>query len=263
MMTELATVRVRKLTLWLFSFGLALTGLLSFGQVAQADSFNISRDEAYGKYTQVDSAQQALPLYKSPTSSQSNGTLSTAYRRWRITGAYVDSSSNDYKVSAYDLGNNQWLKFSDIPDSTRFINLAGVAFSDFFSNNAPYQLYSDAQTTQPAGLLNTTYDTWHITTTATDKNGNTTAYNLGADTWVRASDQTQLINYLNDPVYYDINAGVTTYDLNSKPTGTIQVTTVYGSMAYHYDKNNQMMLQVGNHYQWVYRGDMRQSSYGY
>ena len=262
-MTKPATTRFRKLALGLFSFSLALIGLLSFNQVAKAaGDYDINRNPNYIGYIQVDSDKQALPLYNSPTDQISNGQLTTTYDRWEITGAYMDSDGA-LLATAYDLGDNQWVKRSDFTASTLVLKVIGAPFTTFFSNRAAYQLYSDAQTTQPAGILGTDYDIWQINGYAYNKAGQISAYNLGANAWVKYIDPTQTIHFRNDPIYLDIDAGVTTYDVNSNPTGTIQTSTVYVSGVYHFDKNNQIMHNVGTAQQWVYGGDTRQSSYGY
>ncbi len=263
-MTKVSVSPFRKFILWLLGCGLLLINLLAVSsQVQAASDYTISRDALYIDQFQVDSAKQTIPLYNSPTSTTSAGQLSTAYSRWQVTGVYVRYFNNDFTIAAYDLGNNQWLKLSDVPNATRIIHNANGYWADFFSNNTAYQLFSDPQTTQATDLLSPAYNVWKIVGYAANKTNQITAYNLGANNWVQYKDPSQLMTFLNYTAYYTIDAGVTTYDVNSNPTGTIQLSTIYGSTEIHYDKNNQQMVRVGTDQQWVYLKDTRHSNYPY
>ncbi|GAF38219.1 hypothetical protein JCM14202_16 [Agrilactobacillus composti DSM 18527 = JCM 14202] len=96
---------------------------------------------------------------------------------------------------AYDLGNGQWVKASDLQQTTGNSNQGNATTKTangilINSNYQSVQIYSNAKATQPNGRLSTQYNLWQVFEIAYDNTGTPTAYRIGTNQWVKATDVT-------------------------------------------------------------------------
>ncbi len=174
--------------------GVATIGLTSLGAASAATTTEPTIQTAN---TTIKSNNQGLTIYADPQATQSTGKqLATNISDWRVTREAKDTSGN---VIAYDLGNGQWVKASDLQQTTGNSNQGNATTKTangilINSNYQSVQIYSNAKATQPNGRLSTQYNLWQVFEIAYDKTGTPTAYRIGANQWVKATDVTVATN---------------------------------------------------------------------
>ncbi|GAF41964.1 hypothetical protein FC83_GL002103 [Agrilactobacillus composti DSM 18527 = JCM 14202] len=195
----------------------------------------------------VDSGKKAVTVYSDAATTKDSGAkLDTSYSTWAVNQTAKDK---DGKIVAYDLGNNQWVKASDVTaGSTSSVTTGAMPTGTaLYSNFNAATIYSDPETTQSIGNLNTSYDEWSAFKVAKDANGNPVAYDLGNNQWVKASDL-QLQKALNGT--FDANAGTALYSSNGSLSGTIKSDGLYRVFAVTY-LNGRQAVKLGNDNQWI------------
>ncbi|GAF39970.1 hypothetical protein JCM14202_1853 [Agrilactobacillus composti DSM 18527 = JCM 14202] len=195
----------------------------------------------------VDSGKKAVKVYDdAATTKDSGATLSTDHDTWTVTRTAKDK---DGKVVAYDLGNNQWVKAGDVTEH----EAEKYEVSDMPKGTALYSsfraaaIYSDPETTQANGKLNTSYDEWTAFKVAKDADGVAHAYDLGNNQWVKASDLA-LVKDLGGT--FDANAGTPLYNRDGERTGRINTDGLYKVFAVTYIDGKQA-VKLGNDNQWI------------
>ncbi|MCH4171643.1 MAG: hypothetical protein LKF36_10495 [Lactobacillus sp.] len=195
----------------------------------------------------VDSGKKAVKVYDDAATTQDSGaTLSTDHDTWTVTRTAKDK---DGKVVAYDLGNNQWVKAGDVAEH----EAEKYDVSDMPKGTALYSsfraatIYSDPETTQANGKLNTSYDEWTAFKVAKDADGTAHAYDLGNNQWVKASDLA-LVKDLGGT--FDANAGTPLYNRDGDRTGRISDDGQYKVFAVTYIDGKQA-VKLGNDNQWI------------
>lgn len=196
---------------------------------------------------QVDSKNAAVKVYSDAATTQDSGAkLDTQYNIWDVTRTAKDK---DGKTVAYDLGNSQWVKASDVSEvaASKVTVSPATKGQAVYSNFKGATIYSDADTTKANGTLNTSYDEWSTFQVAKDASGNIVAYDLGSNQWVKASDLS-LIKTQGGT--FDANAGTALYNRDGDVTGSIQSDGLYQIFAVTYI-NGKQSLKLGNDNQWI------------
>ncbi|MFD1671032.1 hypothetical protein ACFQ5M_02850 [Agrilactobacillus yilanensis] len=207
----------------------------------------------------VNSAKKAVVVYNDAATTQKSGsTLSTDYAEWGVTRTAKDA---DGDIVAYDLGNGQWVKASDVTtsDDNNNNNNSGLTIKNtvsgdaLYSNYQPLQVYSDAAMTTPyyengqSKTLMTWCTEWSAFHYATDANGNIKSYDLGGGQWVNANNLTRVATWGGNIV---LEAGTTLTNINGQKTGSISASGSYQVFAASYI-NGKQSLKLGNDSQWV------------
>ncbi|MCH4171631.1 MAG: hypothetical protein LKF36_10435 [Lactobacillus sp.] len=195
----------------------------------------------------VNSGGKAVTVYSDAATTKDSGAkLDTAYSTWAVNQTAKDK---DGKTVAYDLGNNQWVKASDVTAGTTssVTTSATPTGMALYSNFKAATIYSDPETTQANGSLMTAYDEWSAFKVAKDANGNPVAYDLGNNQWVKASDL-QLQKALSGT--FDAAAGTSLYSSNGALSGTIKTGGLYQVFAVTY-LNGRQAVKLGNDNQWI------------
>lgn len=199
----------------------------------------------------VDSAKKAVVVYNdAATTKKSGSTLSTDYTLWAVTRVAKDA---DGKTVAYDLGENQWVKASDVTleddtDTNEDVKVSNTVSGDaLYSNYKAATIYSDPAATKAVRTLSTSYNEWSAFKVSKDNNGKIIAYDLGGGQWVKASDLVRQVN-LSGTFY--TTAGTPLTNAQGEKTGTIASTGSYQIFAVRYIDGKQS-LKLGNDSQWI------------
>lgn len=199
----------------------------------------------------VNSDKKAVVVYNdAATTKKSGSTLSTDYTLWAVTRVAKDA---DGKTVAYDLGENQWVKASDVTleddtDTNEDVKVSNTVSGDaLYSNYKAATIYSDPAATKPLRTLSTSYNEWSAFKVSKDNNGKVIAYDLGGGQWVKASDLVRQVD-LNGTFY--TTAGTPLTNVKGEKTGTIASTGSYQIFAVRYIDGKQS-LKLGNDSQWI------------
>ncbi|MCH4171636.1 MAG: SLAP domain-containing protein [Lactobacillus sp.] len=197
----------------------------------------------------VSTGNKALHVYNDGATTKDSGAkLATDYDLWTVTHVAKDANGD---VVAYDLGNNQWVKASEVKlfalpnDKTQVASMPkGTAI---YSNFKGAKIYSDAAATKAIGTLNTQYDEWSAYKVSKDANGNIVAYDLGSNQWVKASDL-QLQKNLSGT--FVAKQGTALYQADGTLAGVLGASNAYRVFAVRYINGHQA-LKLGNDSQWI------------
>lgn len=226
----------------IFSFCLLL-GLLGLAQPAQAESTVTTEPESTFNSNGYD-----YPIYVRPTDKTAYARLSYQDTSWKIKRLYQQADGSD---AAIDLGQNQWVKLSDVlsiqPNNQNTYQL-------FFSNNEPIKMYTNATLQKSTGqYLSTSNNQWRVSKLAYYKNGQgkqtklVYAMELGKNQWI-ARTRNDNTGFLKPSVYF----AKWTKLVNSagQETGYIQASGDYKA----YELTNihgQVYVRLGNDNQWA------------
>ncbi|GAF39964.1 hypothetical protein FC83_GL002978 [Agrilactobacillus composti DSM 18527 = JCM 14202] len=200
----------------------------------------------------VSTGNKALHVYTDGATTKDSGAkLATDYDLWTVTHVAKDAGGN---VVAYDLGNNQWVKASEVklfavpnPGADQTQVDAMPKGTAIYSNFKNAKIYSDAAATKAIGRLNTQYDEWSAYKVSKTANGNIVAYDLGNNQWVKASDLQLQKNLAGTFV---AKQGTALYQADGTLAGVLGASNAYRVFAVRYINGHQA-LKLGNDSQWI------------
>ncbi|MCD2255408.1 hypothetical protein ACNAN0_09190 [Agrilactobacillus fermenti] len=115
------------------------------------------------------------PIYTDPLTQKYTGSmLSPGITAWHALAYSMDGNG---QVIAYQVGQNQWLKVSDLLADAVITPLPFG--SVVFSYQAQASLYRDPLLKQQQGKLDQRYNAWAATAVVKNSQGKTLAYKLG------------------------------------------------------------------------------------
>ncbi|MCD2256620.1 SLAP domain-containing protein [Lactobacillus sp. CC-MHH1034] len=198
--------------------------------------------------TVMNSNYKAATVYSDATTKKDSGSkLSTDFNQW---AAFRVAKDKDGNAVAYDLGDNQWVKASDLDtssDNSSATTSTLPAGTAVFSNYKAAKVYSEPEGKNATGKLATSVNEWAAFRVAKDDNGNVIAYDLGSNQWVKAADL-DTVEAKNGTFY--ANAGTPLYDRNGGQAGSISATGAYKVFALTYI-NGKQALKLGSDSQWI------------
>lgn len=158
------------------------------------------------------------------------------------------------KVVAYGFKNEdgvyEYVKAASVTvDTTADVTTAKVANGTaLYSNYKAATIYTNAAATEDSGTkLSTDVNEWSAFEVSKDADGNTIAYRLGKNQWVKAADL-EAEQALDGT--FDVAAGITLSDAEGTKTGSIENGGNYKVFAVRYI-NGKQALKLGTDNQWV------------
>ncbi|MFD1671043.1 hypothetical protein ACFQ5M_02910 [Agrilactobacillus yilanensis] len=141
------------------------------------------------------------------------------------------------KASAFDENADADVTVSKLPNGTAL-----------YSNYKAATIYTNAAATEDSGTkLSTDVNEWSAFEVSKDADGNTIAYRLGKNQWVKAADL-EAEQALDGT--FDVAAGITLSDAEGTKTGSIENGGNYKVFAVRYI-NGKQALKLGTDNQWV------------
>ncbi|MCH4169698.1 MAG: hypothetical protein LKF36_00610 [Lactobacillus sp.] len=212
-------------------WGVALLVGLAFSGAQQAQA----ADNVDNQIITVSSGYQPIPVYKDANTTQYSGkNLDTNINSWRVVRI---------AKSAYDLGNNQWVKSGDLRVVNAVTPDSNSPYYLIYSDNQALPIYASALFDKQIGTLDTGIDVWQITKTAfVDQSDALVGFDLGNNQWVK--DGTLIEKY------FWFYAGEPLYTSSGQPASTIQQTLQYRVFSAK-KIANQLYVNLGADNQWV------------
>lgn len=217
---------------------LILIGLALPGQ-AKADSQIVNFDSV------VSSGGFPVKIYSDAACTQyTNTNLSIGISEWKT---FRSLSNGNGTVSSYDLGNNQWVKSTDV--FLGGINRVGknnpMVFNFAYSANKKVPVYNSPQLSEISSYLSTSNSNWKITGYAlhSESASPIDAVDLGNNQWVSAQD----VNIIRLYSFFASNTQL--YNLAGQTTSTITqgAYKILGATTI----NGETYVKLGNDSQWA------------
>ncbi|KRM33405.1 hypothetical protein FC83_GL002975 [Agrilactobacillus composti DSM 18527 = JCM 14202] len=230
---------------WLLGIFVILgTVLLSQGQVK---AMTIQGNESTPPLT-VDSYNMPVPIYSNPECTQSTGkTLNTGISQWLVIQS---ASYSSHGVDAYNLGNSQWVKGTDVfyghIGQTTPMNRMGIL--EAYSAGKKVPVYDSPQLWHITGYLDPSIRDWAVTKYATfspDPNY-ISRLDLGNNQWVDSSKDVQAIR---NPFIFKPNEPL--YNSNGVQTGSLSDAASYYKVFGAKTINGETYVNLGDDNQWA------------
>lgn len=179
------------LTTGVAATGASVANAATVTEAATTTTSNPKITDIHSQNKIINTSYKNLTLYSDPAGTSKTGkVLSTTVQYWKAQKVARDSNNN---IIAYDLGNNQWVKVSDL-QSTKTTANSSLTIKTLPSDavlNSHYKavaVYKDAATTQKVDTLSTYTTSWKAFKEAVNANGQVVSVEIGTNQWVKISD---------------------------------------------------------------------------
>ncbi|WP_416353734.1 hypothetical protein ACNAN0_02115 [Agrilactobacillus fermenti] len=232
---------------WLIGITLAIS--LLFTGITSTKNVSASTVETPSIAYSVSSLGFPVKIYHDPECTQYSGqTLATTISDWKVIQQSIDYQTD--MISAYNLGNNAWVKANEVFRSTGKGDNAnipmGIAYA--YSGGQKIPVYDSPQLWHVTGYLDPKIDKWAITqyTLSSPDANSINRVDLGHNQWVDATHGVSVIRAAM--IFSD---GTPLYNLNGQQTGVVSGTYGYYKVFDAATINGATYVKLGSDNQWA------------